>query len=149
MANTPGTTPPADSIQRSCQYDCLVQGKWKLGEYFIRFLEDSSTVDILNDSFSFPTCELDDTYQFNGSPNGGTFNYSDESTICNPIGSYSGDWSLVNNIINYTGSERSYLIKKFSCTRMSCTSDPISIIDSSVTPPVIFQYNYNITFVRP
>lgn len=143
------STVPFDSLQRNCDMACLITGTWKLSEYYVLF-EDSSVIDFLTDtSYGLAPCEVDDTYKFNGTDSGGSYNYKDAGIQCSTNGSYNGNWTISNNTFNFTGSENQYQIKSFSCTKTSWTSQLFTIIDSSVTPPIAHQYNYNRTWVRP
>lgn len=72
-----------------------------------------------DDMLSLDACEKDDLFQFK---TGGVFQFKDAGLVCDPDESYTGKWSMQNNILSIDGSTINGTITSLTNSKIEITA---------------------------
>ena len=94
-------------------------GNYKLTAATMQSGSSSPEVSVLNTYYE--PCELDDILSINAN---NTFSYQDQGTVCDPSGSFAGNWSLSGNNLSVIadGDTATQTIASFDCNNFVVSS---------------------------
>ena len=99
-----------DDTNDVCATDAAhISGSYKITGVTYKLNSVSPTVDYYNSLFP-DACERDDVYSFKSN---GTYQKADVGIACNPIDTFDGTWSILENTMKIDGDPA--IIEKFDC----------------------------------
>ena len=111
--------------------DCAISEANLAGSYkivSIKYKASASAQEVDYIDQLLEPCEKDDVVTLNADH---TYTSTDAGTACSPNGTYTGDWSLSNNIISVDGDPAT--LESFSCSGFSAISTDFATTGDKLT----------------